>query len=172
MRIVLFLDLKCIEIKSCNVEVFNYLDSSLSYKFKSNNFYYCLFNDLGLIYLTVFDDLEKAIQFIKEAAFNEYPFGQNNYALLCQFYLNKIDDAEYMFKKASKQKFAISEYNLGFLNESIEKVEESIEYYIKVSEDEDEPLMFHNIEHDDKRLEISKIFIIGLANLKLTEYFL
>ena len=53
------------------------------------------------------------------------------------------------------------------------KTKESIDYYILASEHEDEPLVYHEITRDDKRLNISKKFIICLTNLKLfIHYFL
>lgn len=77
-----------------------------------------------------------------------------------------------MYRRSSKNKFALAIYNLGYLKKKQNKIEESIEFYIKASEYEDEPLTFQNIIHFDKRLEISKTFIICLTNLKLTYYYL
>lgn len=67
--------------------------------------------------------------------------------------------------------FALALYNLGYLKEKDNKTVESILYYLKASENEDMPLMFHNFHHVDKRLEISKTFVICLTNLKLVEYY-
>lgn len=106
---------------------------------------------------------------MKEAAFAEYPFANNNLGLLYQFYFNDTSYAKQMYEKASKNKFALAEYNLAYL---CENKEESIEHYKKASEIEDEPLMFHNARHNDKQLEISKTFIICHANLKLCLYYL
>ena len=97
-----------------------------------------------MIYLTILQDKEKANEFIKKAGLNEYPYGQNNYGLLNQFFLNNINDAEYFYQKAAKNKFALAEYNLGFLSETNGKINESIEFYLKASEYENEPLIFHN----------------------------
>ncbi|KAK8893003.1 hypothetical protein M9Y10_030259 [Tritrichomonas musculus] len=163
--------LKCIDIPTGVVELYNSSDGLATYQYKVNNYYYPSFNDLGLIYLTVFQDIEKAEKYIKEAGLNEYPFGQNNFGLMCQLYFNKIGDAEYLYEKASKSHFSLAEYNLGHLYELNGNPEKSIKYYIKASEDEDQPLVFHDIEHHDKLLEISKIFIIALTNLKLVEYY-
>lgn len=76
-----------------------------------------------------------------------------------------------MYKRSSKHNFALAKYNLGHLKEQDNKEKESIEYYKKASKDEDCPLIFHNRQHYDKRLEISKTFIICLTNLKLAEYY-
>lgn len=35
-------------------------------------------NDIGLICLIIYIDVDKANENVKEAAFAEYPFGQNN----------------------------------------------------------------------------------------------
>lgn len=116
----------------------------------------------------MFDETE----YIKEAAFAEYPFGQNNYGILNQFFLNNIDNAEYMFKRSSKHHFAMAEYNLGYLKELNGKIEESIDYYKKASEDENYPLIFRNNINNDERLRISKAFIICFVDLKLVDYYL
>ena len=49
--------------------------------------------------------------------------------------------------------------------------EESIEYYIKASNDENSFLEVYNEIHIDPRLEISKVFILCLVNLKLVLYY-
>lgn len=76
-----------------------------SYYNKPNKYAYISSNDLGLIYLFEFQDIEKANQFIKQSKFGEYPFGQKNHGLLNQFYLNDIEEAKYMYQRASKDKF-------------------------------------------------------------------
>lgn len=50
------------------------------------------------------------------------------------------------------------------------KKKESIEYFKLASKHESEPLQFREITRYDKRLELSKTFIICFTNLKLTEY--
>ena len=57
------------------------------------------------------NEIKKAEDNIKESAFAEYPFGQNNFGLYNEIYLN----AEYMYNKSSKHKFSLAEYNLGSL---------------------------------------------------------
>lgn len=162
---------KCIEIyKLDDFNKYNILNSFLGYKFTGNC--YRSYNDLGLIYIIHLHDLKKAEVNLKEAAFAEYPYGQNNFGLFYQFYLKDIDNAEYMYERSSKHHFALSEYNLGYLYENKGKTKESIEYYKKASKHVDEPLIFRKCECHDKRLEISKKFIICLTNLKLTQYFL
>lgn len=127
---------------------------------------------MGLIYLFEFQDIEKANQFIKQSKLGEYPFGQKNYGLLNQFYLNNIEEAKYMYQRASKNKFALSEYNQGYILENEGKIEESIQFYIRAIELKDEPLIFKNKQHYDKRLDISKKFVICFTNLKLVDYYL
>ncbi|KAK8898292.1 hypothetical protein M9Y10_000572 [Tritrichomonas musculus] len=108
---------KCTESKYENYLI-NLPSNGINYESKRYNcFYYRSMNDLGLIYLTVLNDIDKAIENIKEAAFGEYPFAQNNYGLLYQFYLNNQENANYFYHRSSKHQFALAEYNLGYLNE-------------------------------------------------------
>ncbi|KAK8843652.1 hypothetical protein M9Y10_024715 [Tritrichomonas musculus] len=137
-----------------------------------NKYNYHAMNNLGLVYITTFQDLEKSTKFIKEAALNEYPFAQNNFGLLNQFFLNNTPDAKYMYQRSSKHNFALAEFNLGYLKGKNNLIEKSIKHYLNASAYEDEPLIFHNHRHIDNQLEISKTFIICLANLKLTDYYL
>ena len=162
---------KCSEIE--NEFVFAYKDKDNSYipEYRPNKYRYRSFNDLGLIYIIFYKDAESATKYIKASAFGEYPFGQNNFGVLSQFYLSSIENAKYMYERGSKQNFAPAEYNLGHLFESQGLVKESIENYIKASEDEDQPLVFQGHNHYDERLEVSKTFIICLANLKLTKHY-
>ncbi|KAK8838036.1 Interleukin-1 receptor-associated kinase 4 [Tritrichomonas musculus] len=162
--------LKCINIINENIEIRNSKNNVISYKTRFNKYRYRSYNDLGLIYITIFQDIEKADCYLKEAAFAEYPFGQNSFGLLNEFYLNQPGNAKYMYKRSSKHNFALAEFNLARIKEKDNKIEKSIKYYSRCSEHEDESLKFHNHIHHDKRLEISKIFIICLANMKLVEY--
>lgn len=159
---------ECIKVEKFNI----HSNDSKSFDLKYNKYRYRAYNEIGLIYLTYYKDQSKAIDFIKEAAFSEFPFGQNNFGLLNQFYLKNEEKAEYMFNRASKHHFALAEYNLGYLKEKFGKIDESIEFYTKASNDEDKPLELYNHNHYDKKLEISKTFIICYTNLKLTEYYL
>ncbi|KAK8883474.1 hypothetical protein M9Y10_042566 [Tritrichomonas musculus] len=163
---------RCIEICDENSKTCNKSENTISSTLNFNKYRYRSNSDLGLIYLIVLNDVEKSVEFIKEAGLNEYPFGQNNFGLLNLFYLNHLGNAEYMFQRAAKHKFSIAEFNLGRLKEKVGKIEESIQFFIDASDHEDEPLIFHNIQHYDKRLEISKTFIISFTNLKLVHYFL
>lgn len=117
-------------------------------------------------------EIDEAIENIKKLVFEEYPFGQNNLGLVYEFYLNSKGDAEYMYERSSKHNFSLAEFNLGRMCESDDTIKESIEYYIRASEHEDEPLIYRGITREEKRLKISKKFIICLANLKLFEYYL
>lgn len=134
-----------------------------------NNFYYRSNNNLGLIFITEkrFQNIELAEKYIKEAGLNEYPFGQNNYGLLNQYYLNNTEKAKYMYERASKHHFALSEFNLAQISEK----EESIIHYLNASEYENEQLTFHKHIIKDERLEASKSFIICYTNLILTRYY-
>lgn len=67
--------------------------------------------------------------------------------------------------------FSLAEFNLGRIREKDKNFDESIKYYIHVSEHENEPLIYRGIARTYKRLEISKIFIIFLTNLKLAEHY-
>ena len=53
----------------------------------------------------------------------------------------------------------------------IKYFEKSIEYFVLASEHEDEPLIYREITRDDKRLKISKKFIICFTNFKLFIHF-
>ena len=137
-----------------------------------NKYKYIANNDLGLIYLINFDDIETATQFLKEAGLNEYPHGQNNLGLLYQFYLNNMGNADYMYQRASKNNFALAQFNLGYLNEKNGNDQKAIEFYILASKNENSQLSFHNLIKTDVQFEISKTFIITLANLKIVHYYL
>ena len=108
-----------------------------------NNYYYNSRNELGLIYITEFQVIEKCNEHIKEAAFAEYPFGQNNFGLLNEIYFNKKEEAEHFYKRSSEHQFSLAPYNLGHQREKEGKREESIEYYKLASANEDSPLIFH-----------------------------
>lgn len=165
--------MKCISISkdSSQQQTFNI---SSAYLFLNSNrqFYYFSNNEVGLIYLLIFNDIEKATYYVKEAAFGEFQYGQNNLGLLNQFYFNDIQNANYMYTKSSNKKFPLSFYNLGYLEEKNGNVDESIKYYISASESEDEQMIFQKQNFSQTQLTISKTFVICLTNLKLTDYFL
>ena len=163
--------LKCIEIHRGVFPSYNSKDHSIIYSFKSNSFYYHSCNELGLIYILIFQDKEKATEYIKIAGLNGYSFGQNNYGVFNQFFLQDKKFAEYMYESASNQHFAIAEYNLGNLKEEENLIDDCINYYIQASNDEDAPFIFLGKKYCDKQLEISKMFIICLANLNLTLFY-
>ena len=160
------------EIHFQNVDYYDPKNEFFSYYRIYNKYCYRSSNEIGLIYITLFQDIEKANIYLSKSAFGEYPYAQNNYGLMNQFYNNKIEDAKYLYERSSRHHFAIAEYNLGYIKEKDAKIEDAIEYYIKASEHEDEPLMFQNNLHIDYRLNISKMFIICFTNLKLVDYFL
>lgn len=150
-------------------------DATYQGEFKMNIHYYrsMLNNDLAMIYITEeeFFNIELAEKLLKESAFNEYPFGQNNFGLFCQLYLNHIGNAQYMYERSSKHHFALAEFNLGRIYEKENKESECIDHYKKASDDENQPLVFRNNICDDERLDISKSLIICLINLKLAKYY-
>lgn len=158
---------KCISICS----TLGSTNSSFYIDFEDNTKYYNSYNDLGLIYITVFNDVDKGEKYIKIAALNEYPFAQNNFGLLNQLYLNNKSDPEYMYTRSSENNLALADFNLGNLKEVKGEIEESIKFYIKASNNEDAPFLFHGDEYEDDRLIISQTFIICYTNLKLTEYY-
>lgn len=129
-------------------------------------------NNLGLIYLIMFNNFEIGIQYIKKSAFSEFPHGQNNFGLINQFYLKNMEMAEYMYKKASRSKFALAEFNLGFLYENNGKIKESLFFFKQAIEHENEVIMYHKAPIIDTDLNISKSLIISLAKLKLALYYL
>ena len=162
---------KCIDIHYGQIKMYDLVNHCYIYTEIYNKYFYHSNNDLGLIYLTVFQDVDNATKYIKEAAFGEYPFGQNNFGLLNELYFNEIGNADYLYRRSSKHHFALAEFNLGHFKEKDNKLTESIDYYIKASQDEDQPLIFHNWQFYDNRLEISKKFIICFTNLKLAEFY-
>ncbi|KAK8857623.1 hypothetical protein M9Y10_016029 [Tritrichomonas musculus] len=165
--------IKCVGISKEKRTNYNQIFGIIFMSFNYNEFFYHANNSLGLIYLIYEHNIEKANQYIKEAAFAEYPFGQNNYGLLNQFYLDDKVKANHFFERSSKHNLSLAYYNLGFLKEQNNDLEGAFDNYIKASKYENEPLIFHNKCFDsDKRLEISKTFIICYTNLRLTNYFL
>ena len=149
------------------------LDHNLEYILNNitNEHYYQSNNDVGLIYITEKDyfNINLAEKYLKEAGYNEYPFGQNNLGLYYQYYVNDLAKAEYFYQKASGYRFAISEFNLGHMFEENGN-SEYINHYKKVIEYGNENFVFHNNIIKDERLEISKTFILCYTNLKLSLY--
>ena len=140
---------RCYIIHCDNYIVSNKSDASYITYYRKNNFHYQSCNDLGLIYLITFNDINKATKYIKEAAFAEYSFGQNNLGLLNQFYLKNIAYAEYMYQKSARNNFPLAYFNLAQIKEKNGNIKESIEFYIQASNNINEPLLFHNNIHFD-----------------------
>ena len=162
---------KCINLNDEQLNLMN-LDSIYEIGIDTNKMLYHSHNDLGLIYLTVFNDIEKGTKHIKEAAFAEYAFAQNNLGLINQLYLNNNEYAEYMFKRSSLEHyFALAYFNLGMMKEEKGETEEAMKFYLNTSNNEDVPLEFHLETHEDDRLIISQTFIICYTNLKLAAYY-
>lgn len=147
-------------------------DSLFAKEIEMNGNLYVAYNNLGLIYITCFEDIEKAEIYLKEGAYQQYSFCQNNYGLLSQFYLNNSLKSKHFYERSSENNFPLAHYNLGYLYEKNGNINQSISYYIKASENIDEPLMFDDQIIVDTKYELSKKFIICLTNLKLAEYYL
>ncbi|KAK8835369.1 hypothetical protein M9Y10_025134 [Tritrichomonas musculus] len=167
-------------MKSINIQrgeqIVSYIraDNITQISFNPNNYRYISYNDLGLINLIELKERNDANKYLKESFYAEYPFGQNNFGLYNQFYLidqNKHENVKYMFERSSQHKFSLAEFNLGILYENENDIEKSIEYFIRASEHENEPLIYRDIRRVDKRLEISKLFIICLVDFKLIDYY-
>lgn len=129
------------------------------------------YNNLALIYLTNLFDTDKAENYIKIPAFAGFPFSQNSLGLMYQFHFKNDENAIRMYEKASKHKFALAEYNLGFLKEKENKIDDALVHYENASKYEDEKLIFKNNVFEDRKLKISTTFIICLTNLKLAKFY-
>lgn len=134
-------------------------------------------NNLGLSYLLEPEcrNYEKAVFYIQESALSFYPFGKNNYGLLCEMFSDKESEKERainFYKKASEKDFVLASFNLGRIYENKKEIEKAIEYFMIASDNEDKPLMFQNEIIYDESYENSKTFIICLTNLKLCKHFL
>lgn len=66
---------------------------------------------------------------------------------------------------------SLSAFNLGHLKEKENLIDESIEFYILVSEYEDEPFVFHNKKHKSRRnYKMKFTLILHLNNLKKRKF--
>lgn len=90
---------------------------------------------------------------IKIAAYNEYPFAQNNLGLIFQFFDNNEQEAEYFYKKSSEHKLLLSTYNLGKLYETQGNIEDAVKKYLQALEYENELFKYKDDEYDDPRLK-------------------
>ena len=113
---------ECIETKGENIiqELNGYYNYCINYN------YYPANNYLAVIYLTMFDkpDIDLARKYLGETLFGEYPPGQNNFGLFSEIYLKNECNAEEVYKKAAKNKFSLSEFNLGHMYEKCGKLED------------------------------------------------
>lgn len=171
---------KCINafnLKSKQIEIFNHRDKSISYYILNDKYQYLSMNNLRFIYLTKIkdqDDIEnykKAFYYLNKVSCVQFSYIQNNYGLFYQFYDNNDDHAKEYYENASKMKFALAKYNLGYLKEKGKDMINAINLYIEASSFENEPIYYQNKKYDDLRLEISKIFVICLTNLILSVHF-
>ena len=150
----------------------NYSSFAIEINMKNLNYNRSI-NDLGLIYITENQDVKLAEKYLKEAAFNEYPFGQNNLGLLFEFYLNSKYDAKHMYERSCEKHFALAHFNLGHFYEKEENIEEAFNQYRLASQYENSVYMFRDqIINDDERLNLSKTFLICFTNLKLVQLYL
>lgn len=135
-----------------------------------NDFCYQSNNNLGLIYIIEEKNWQEGKKFIKESAFNEYPFGHNSYGVILQYFNKNDKEAKYFYKKASKKKFILSMFNLARLYESKKKNERSNQLYLELLKYNIEPLCFKNQIIEDERLEVSNVFVKCYTNLKMILY--
>ena len=63
-----------------------------------------------------------------------------------QFCLNDLYKAKKLYQKASEKNFQLSHYNLGYLMKMEGNVDEAIKFYIKASENENNPLTFRQYQ--------------------------
>lgn len=178
---------KCVDISK---EMFSYIDENNWDEFiLNNNHYYSACNNLGLIYIFEDEDIELSKKYLEIPGYSEYAIGKNNFGLLCEFYLNQERIAEKMYESSAKHEFSLAEFNLARIKEN-KGEDDSIRHYINVSKYENKKLktiknykysfiilpignidpVYHYIY--DEILEISKIFIVFLANIKLVYYYL
>ena len=128
-----------------------------------------------MIYLTIKqneNDKKLVEKYFIDASLSNFAFSLNNFGLFCQFYLKDITKARYYYEKASESKFALADFNLGYLYEMQGLIEQSIEHYNKAIQNENELLTLKSEVIYDKRLEESKKIIICLAYLKVIRYYL
>ncbi|KAK8837928.1 hypothetical protein M9Y10_035870 [Tritrichomonas musculus] len=142
-------------------------------KISKNNHFYSANNNLGLIYLIIKRNIVFAEYYLKIPAYSDFTFGQNNFGLIRELFFDDKKKAELMYENASKNQFALAEFNLARIKEKNGSDEEEInKHYINASSYENIKLKFQNHFLHDENLEISKIFIIFLTNIKLVSYYL
>lgn len=133
---------------------------------------YRSFNNLGLIDICAYKDPDNAKLHFGQASLNGYPFAQNNYGVVLQFYFNEIEEAKKMFIEASRINYSLFEYNIAYLYESEGDYKKALEFYILTSEHEKEPLIFRRQTIFDLSVELSKLIVVFLTNIKLVRYYL
>lgn len=70
--------MKSIEIQFDQVSIYNIVDHFYETKNIYNNLNYHSRNDLVLIFLAVYNDIENSTKHIEKSVFEEYRFDQNN----------------------------------------------------------------------------------------------
>ncbi|KAK8886404.1 hypothetical protein M9Y10_041867 [Tritrichomonas musculus] len=160
---------KCVENNDEIIITFN--RNYWNEKIQKNENYYLSNNNISLMFILENNNLQLAEKYLKIAVFSELSHAQNNYGLVGQFIHKNIMNSDYWYDRASKQKFAISEFIFGHEKDSEKKYDDAIKHYLLAIQYECEPLKsWINNFIFDKRLDISKIFLIFFANLKLTLY--
>lgn len=140
-----------------------------AYQKIENEKYYQSYNNLGMIYLFEYDDIETAEKYLSTAGYSEFPYGKNNFGVLKQFFLNDISKAMNMYENAAKYHFSISEFLFGRIFEEKGETSKAMDHYKNILKYEKEPLIYKNVEYGDDQLYSSNLFIYCLSNLKLLQ---
>lgn len=126
--------------------------------------------NLAMIYYFDFNNLEKAEFHLRKAAFNEFPYAQNNFGLFYQYHLNQIEKARYNYQRSSQNNFDLAHFNLARLYELEDKKEDSIKHYNETLKCKNELMIFRGKVFYDKRIELSRVIINCYTNLKIMVY--
>lgn len=130
-------------------------------------------NDMGLICINELQNEKLAEKYLQESGTNNYPIGQNCYSVFLFYYLKNKEKAKQILEKCSSENhLALSEFILGHLFDEENKTNESINYYIKVIEDINLPIMFLNEKINDKMFQLSQKFIACFTSIILIQYYL
>lgn len=149
-----------------------YIDLETGFQIEERINYYCyqaMYN-LAMIYYFDFNNLEKAEFHLRKAAFNEFPYAQNNFGLFYQYHLNQIEKARYNYQRSSQNNFDLAHFNLARLYELEDKKEDSIKHYNETLKCKNELMIFRGKVFYDKRIELSRVIINCYTNLKIMVY--
>lgn len=135
--------------------------------------YYIACNDIGLIYLIEYQDEQKAKKYIIESGTNEYPIGQNSYAVLLLYYLNDRKRAKDILEKCSSDNHLIlTNFILAHLYEEENNIKDSIKYLKKVCEIPNKQIIFRGEKIIDEMFQLSQKFVVCFACIMLVQYYL